>query len=379
MAFQVAYTTEIQFLIYLIPVMLGVQMAIYFYWQYFRTRTAKLRLNRVLLSFGTFTLMVITAAFCNMTDRIYGLSVGGDSLLRQFGFTLGMVSPLGFMVFIAIPEFNKIINVKAAWVLIGLSVLPIIVLLTLGSRSPFFIPTLLFTALNAYYLILFQVKLIRVSLGSIRKKLILVFIGELFALSAIPFAVTVVLSVGNNIDVKWLIGIALLLTGFVIMFVAANDFPAFLEFDWALNLRKFFIIDRNSNTFLYTHNFEKIPEDGERATMRDEIFSGGIAGLEQLIASVTGGEREEITRIDQEDSIILLEYGKVGISIIYALVVKKDLVSLRYFLQKLKEHFESFYKNILTTLEALRVGEGQERLFLSFGRIVKRLQEGEAR
>ncbi len=376
MAFQIPYIIEIQYLVYLIPVLLGVQLAIYFYLQYFRTRTAKLRLNRVLLSFGTFTLMVIFAALFNMTDRVFNLSVEADSLLRKFGFTLGLLSPFGFMVFIAIPEFNKIINVKAACVLIGLSALPIIVLFTLGSRSPLYVPTLLFTGLNAYYLIQFQVKLIRISLGSMRRKLILVFLGEFIALSAIPFAVSVVLTGGESIDVKWLIGIALLMTGFLIMFVAANNFPAFLEFDWALNLRKLFIIDQNSNAFLYTRNFEKVTQDDDRAKSRDEMFSGGITGLEQLLASVTGGEREKITRIDQEDSIILLEYGKVGISIIYALVVKKDLVSLRYFLQKLKEQFESFYKNILTNLEGLHVGEGQDRLFLSFERIVNRLQKG---
>ncbi len=370
------FATEIQFLLYLIPVMLGVQLAIYFYLQYFRTRAAKLRLNRILLSFGTFTLMVIFAALGILIDRLFGSGGGTDSLLKKLGFTLGLLSPVGFMAFIAIPEFNKIINVNAAWVLVGLGALPIVILFTLGSRSPFFPPMILFTGLNAIYLIQFQVKLIRISLGSIRKKLLLTFIGELFALSSIPFAVAVGISGESSINVMFLIGIGFLITGFLIMFVAANDFPAFLEFDWALNLRKLFIIDQNSNAFLYTRNFEKITQDDDRAKSRDEMFSGGITGLEQLLASVTGGEREKITRIDQEDSIILLEYGKVGISIIYALVVKKDLVSLRYFLQKLKEQFESFYKNILTNLEGLHVGEGQDRLFLSFERIVNRLQKG---
>ncbi len=376
MAFQTSFATEIQFLLYLIPVLLGVQLAIYFYWQYYRTRAAKLRLNRILLSFGTFTLMIIFAALGILIARVFEPGGGVDTLLRNAGFTLGLLSPLGFMIFIAIPEFNKIINVKAAWVLLGLSALPIIILLTLGTSSPLFPPMILFTGLNAYYLVQFQVKLIRISLGSIRKKLMLTFVGELFALSSIPFAVTVGLSGESSIAVTFLIGIALLTTGFLIMFIAANNFPAFLEFDWALNLRKLFIIDRNSNAFLYAHNFEKMPQKDDRSMTRDEMFSGGISGLEQLLASVTGGDREKITRIDQEDSIVLLEYSKVGIAIIYALVVKKDLASLRYFLLKLKEQFESFYKTILTSLEGLHVGEGEDRLFLSFERIVNRLQSG---
>ncbi len=370
------FATEIQFLLYLIPVILGVQLAMYFYWQHFRSRAAKLRLNRILFSFGTFTLMVIFAALCILIDRVFGLGGGGDTLLRSFGFTLGLLSPVGFMAFIAIPEFNKIINVKAARILVGLSALPIVILFTLGSKSPFFPPMILFTGLNAYYLIQFQVKLIRISLGSIRRKLRLVLIGELVALSSIPFALTVGISGVSSISTPFVIGICILTTGFLIMFVAANDFPPFLEFDWALNLRKLFIIDQNSNSILYAHNFEKVIQSDDRAKSRDEMFSGGIAGIEKLIASVTGGERERITRIDQEDSIILLEYGKVGISIIYALVVKKDLLSLRYFERRLKQQFESFFKNILTNLEGLNIGEGKDRLFLSFERIVNRLEKG---
>src|SRR5271157_1084167 len=307
MMFQTTFNVDIQLLLYLIPVTLGVQMAFYFYLQYNRARAAKVRLNRILISFGTFTLLIVFGALCLNIDRLFGPGNGADTLLRKLGYTLALLSPFGFMGFIAIPEFHRIINVKAAWILLALSTTPIIVLFVDGTHSPLFPPAIIFTALNAYYLVQFQVKMIRISLGSIRKKITLTFVGELIALSSLAFAVNVGLenAATGSIETTFFIGVGILTTGFLIMFIAANDFPPFLEFDWRSNLRRLVIFDETSNAILFTRDFESVPVSDERTAARDEIFPGGIAGIEKLVATVTGDGSKNISRIDQEGSFIL--------------------------------------------------------------------------
>ena len=56
---QIEISKELQFLAYLVPVIIGIQLALYFFFQYRKIQDITLPLNRVLLAFGSFVLFII--------------------------------------------------------------------------------------------------------------------------------------------------------------------------------------------------------------------------------------------------------------------------------------------------------------------------------
>ena len=91
---------------------------------------------------------------------------------------------------------------------------------------------------------------------------------------------------------------------------------------------------------------------------------------------LTNTQTENIYKIEQSDSLILLEYGSNLIpqltpQLTYALIVKKDLKTNHYFLRSIKYQFETFFKEILTDMDKI---EGNiELLFRSFDLILNDL------
>ena len=108
--------------------------------------------------------------------------------------------------------------------------------------------------------------------------------------------------------------------------------------------------------------------------MRDDLFSGAIDGIETMISTITSSTNRRVTEIDQGDSMILLEYGaKFPSPIIYALVVKKNLSSLRHLLKRLQGQFEAFFPEILRDLDQLSKQGPESQFFGSFDIIVNNL------
>jgi hypothetical protein len=63
----------------------------------------------------------------------------------------------------------------------------------------------------------------------------------------------------------------------------------------------------------------------------------------------------------------LLEYSSPGLSpITYALVVTKDLSSLRHFEKAIKAQFEAFFSGLLKNLDRVVKAGRPERVFQSF-------------
>jgi hypothetical protein len=363
---------ESQFLFYLIPVTIGVQLSLYFVYQYFKIQDVNLKLNRILLSFGAFTFLMVCGALFLNVQRLFG-GVATDIFYRV-GWACALASPVGFLAFIAIEEFAAIMNLKVVKLVMGLGLIPIVVVLIWGV-GPIFMGTLVFAVLSAYYIIGFQVKLIRRTLSTIRKRFLKFFIGELIALAAIPFAVMVGLGifVSPVKEIVYFIGVALLSGGFIIIFISAFDFPPFYEFEYKAALMKFFVINRQTNICLYYGNLEEMVAQLEAPlTRREEVpqsasdilFSGGIVGIGTIIDALTDTKGESIKRIQQGDSMILLEPGGILPSLTYALVVKKEMKSITHFLQALKKVFEIVFKEVLGNLDSFK--ENQELLFRSF-------------
>lgn len=364
--------SESQYLFYLIPVTIGVQLGGYFFYQYFKIKDVHLKLNRILLSFGLFTLLIILGALFLNVQRLFGGE--GTDIFSRIGWACALSSPIGYLVFIIIEEFSSIMNLKFVKIITLLGLIPIITVLIFGV-SPVFMGTLPFAVLSAYYIIGFQVKLIRRAKGNIKKRFLQFFIGELLAIAALPFAAMVGLGIlaPGTLELIYYTGVSLLTIGFVTIFISAYDFPPFYEFEWKEELLKFFVINTEDNSCIYYCNLEELIKNtntlSSLTTDGDKIFSGSIIGIDTIIRNITDAKSGQINTIQQEDSVILLDSGIYPSFITYALLVKRDLKSAHYFLKSIKKVFELLFRDILLKLET--VGDNPNLIFRSFNNLLK--------
>lgn len=369
---------EVQFLFYLGPVILGIQLTFYFFYQYYRFRDLNLRLNRILLAYGLFTLLIVLGALFIQIARNFIVDPNMELQISRIGWGLAFSSPIGISVFmIFTKELKKIINPKIVIILLILNISSIIIVfLAPSQRSPIFYVGIGFVILNGLNVFRFQILLIKRSVGKIKKKFVQFLIGMIIALISIFFAIMVGLGVlppGIN-EIVYFIGVAFLFSGLLILFISAYDFPEFYELEWRDNLSKLFIL--SNNECLYYSDLSKFIKnintfdnryDTSKLNSHDKLFSNSLVGIEKVISTITGSKKDKINKIRQEDSYILLEYGK-NQELIYALFVKKDLGSIQHLLSSIKDRFESFYGEILQNLENLK--GNKELLFGSFDSIL---------
>ncbi|MEX2684269.1 MAG: hypothetical protein Q6373_022045 [Candidatus Sigynarchaeota archaeon] len=187
---------------------------------------------------------------------------------------------------------------------------------------------------------------------------------------------------GDGIPYVIVTGILLLIAGNLVMLVAFYNFPenAFYELEWKKNVVKLVVIDRKSNACLYSCEFEDLLKpnlhSNERAKSEikesDAFLSSGLMGIDGIISEITGTKEEKIKKIKHGNFFIYLEPGTLpSIPMIFALVVKKELLSIQYFLRSILNQFETFYKDILSNLN--RMEGSAEKIFRSFDIIVKNI------
>ncbi len=379
MFFEIEVSKEIQFLGYLVPVIIGVQLAFFFFYQYYKIQDVNLPLNRILLAFGTFIIvMVLGPLFIQISRNFIEKGLLYEVIYRM-GWCIAFFSTISVSFFIIKKDFSIIINQITAKILMILNFIPVILVFLVPSiRSPIFLATISFVILNGLYIIRFQLILIKKSVGSIKKKFKLFFIGSIVSLFALIFASLVGLGVLPPIinEIIYFTGISELLIGFIIMSFSVYNFPPFYEFEWRENLSKLFIINQQNKSCLYSCNFIEQTNDYKDSNQsylynKDKFFPRGIMGIEYIITIITDTKNERINKINQGDYYIFLEYGVNQAYITYLLVVKKDLISAHHLLKSIRTQFESFFKEILLNLNNLK-GQ-QEKIFGSFDFIMTKI------
>lgn len=167
------------------------------------------------------------------------------------------------------------------------------------------------------------------------------------------------------------------LCGAIITFFGLYNFPVFFELtQWKENLIQLYIFERIHFKMLFSFYFSKInlasKSPNNLNTSEDEkqfLFSRGMIGIDQIITGLTKLNEEKINKIKQAGILILLEYGNKKMSdITYALLVKKEMQSLYYFLKDIKKQFETTYKYFLVDLSVVQGNE--EKLFSTFNNYI---------
>ncbi|MBY9014295.1 MAG: hypothetical protein KGD68_01250 [Candidatus Lokiarchaeota archaeon] len=374
---QIEYGKELQFLAYLVPVIMGIQLSIYFYTHYKKLKDEDLPLNIILLAFGSFILFIVIGPLFIQIARNFIVNESVYEIVYRIGWALTFFSTIVFSRFIILKEFSLIINLKVAKTLLILNCIPVFCVFILPSlQSPIFIGSIFFVVLNGLYIIRFQIILIQKSIGRVRAKIRFFLFGALISLVALVFATIVGLRVLPPIinEIMYFIGVLDLFIGFLIIYFSVYNFPPLYEFEWRDNLIKLFIFNPNNFKTLYHLDLVQNSHSNNYSENIDRIFSKGISGIEKIIALITNTKTERINKIQQEDFLIMFEYGNTPFSLIYALIVKKDLNSSKHLLKIVRIQFESFFKEIILNLD--NIEEDQESIFTSFNDMMEEILQG---
>lgn len=379
MFFQTEISKEIQFLIYLIPVILGIQISISFFYRYRKLKDISLPLNRILLAFGSFIFFIVIGPLLIQISRNFIADGFLDDFIYRLGWGICFTSTLSVSFFIIKKEFSSIIDLKFAKILLVLNVTSIIILSLAKIPSPLFVVSILMVALNGFYIIRFMVLLIRRSVGKIKRKFKQFFLGAMISFPSLLFATIVGLQILNPFlnQIVYFLGVSELVIGFIIMSFSVYEFPPFYEFEWRESLQKLFVIDMDNKECLFYHNFQNIEVSDTISENIDmnmkQLFPRGIVGIENLLSTITDTQSVRIEKIKKKNSYIFLEQGKKFENLTFILLLKRDLRSGNYFVKVIRNRFESFFKEILMNFEEIKVD--QNRIFSSFDQIIEIILE----
>jgi hypothetical protein len=211
---------------------------------------------------------------------------------------------------------------------------------------------LLFGFIGAQYLIQIHFKLIKVTEGKLKKKIKLILTGQILIILSMFIATIIpeLLLFQEFEDFLNTLAIQLINLSILITFPAIYRMHDFLDLDWKHDLVKLFILNQNTNEIMYSSNFSFL-EDREIIFDNDDevnkLLSGGIVGINDIIAKIIKSNRKKIYRMKQQNILILLEYGENSLDfLIFALLVRKEFEPFYIFLRRLKHNFLEIYKEL---------------------------------
>jgi len=322
----------------------------------------------------------------NFISIVIGLELAGYFLYQYNKLKIlrlmYMVIILGLIMFgfiMSSKPFHELMNPKIVYPVTISFFIPFIGLVFLDPTSTIFRYTLAPIVIGVPLIAIFQFKLIRVSSKNLKRRMILILIGEIIVFGAVILGADIpqALFFQQYKDVLYTIAIPMFVSGLFIIFLGVYKFPVFLELNWMENLLFLFIIDNKSPKQLYIHDFMEETEDldakeGMSKSEFQDLFSRGLIGIDSIIAAITDTKTSKIEEIEQGKIIVLFEQGQDSMGFItYALLVKQEISSARYFLMEVKRQFEGFFKDLLLNIDSLRGTEGL--FFSSFDIIIKNL------
>ena len=352
---------EINVIVVFLSLVVGYQLAFYFLVQYLKNRN--LKYGKLLLSYFFITSIALVSHIFQSARIFFNLE--GEA--SQFFYKISTVILMGAIVIYLILSNQKDIYTKKvryySRIIVVLLILSMVVLWIL----PFNFLTLVFffyievtlAGLNAFY---FQIILIKISRGEIRRRLNIFNIGFFFILSG--FVINSYFLRENPILDVNIVSTSLMLSGFIIVFIGVINFPAFLEFHWKENLYSLLIFDRRNLKILYNFSFKDLIKINNK-NKDNQLFSRSITGIDHILGEITHQKDEKINIIDRGDYVILLESADFPLeNITYALIAKENMHSLRYFLANVKIRFHELFREVLVRL---RLFEGkEEKIFSAF-------------
>ena len=365
----------------ILELLIGYQISFYFLYQYYKIKEEKIGLNKILLAFSLLFGLGVSGIVIRNYNSYYINDVILNNFFLYFTHIIIAVAVSSFLLIISSKSFQIIININVTRAVSIYTIVISILIFVVQIKSIQFILFIISIILGYFYLIFFHLKLINRSKGKIRKRIILIFIGEVLLISNILIGIeeTVVLIFLQHMPFITLISNFVILFALMTILLCVYKFPIFLEFNWDKNLIKLFIVNTQNFEIIYTFNFTEEIERKENTTKKpseiiesDYFFSRGIIGIKDIISGITNKKEEGIEKIRRGELLILLKNGDAPLSfVLYCLTVKKEMNSINYFLKTIKNEFQELYKNIILSFEDLQGLEN--KIFSSFDNHIKNI------
>jgi hypothetical protein len=337
------------------------QMCFYSFYKYYQIRKENLGLNKFLIAFGLLYGFGFTGIVLRAFNSYFVNELAFKNMLNNTSHILISIAAISFLLVISLKDFNSLLNVIVIRLLVVITFVLSILILVI--EDEILKNLLIFSSIliGLIFMIYFHVILIQNSTGNVKVRILIIFIGEILVVIGIIFGTEknpyLFTPAGQLLARN--VFTPLIIVAQLIIFYAFYDFPVFLEFKWQENLDRFYVIDKNKLKVIYNYNFRTNSSEIIEETSNNSLFfSKGLIGIEEIISLITRTKGDKIQKINQEDQIMIFNYGTDGLeSLIFCIIVNKDMVSMAFFLKILQTAFQNHFKSLLNDLEAI---EGKE-------------------
>ena len=361
-------------------IILDYQLAVYFLYLYRKHRKDKIGLNKFLLTFSSIFGIGATSYLFLVIGSFYINDGYLTELFVRIGVSLLQSGIIVVLLILLSKPFLTLINSRVVKILCAISSVNILYILFLYVKPIGLFPSVLIGFIGGCYFLYFQIKLVKLTSGTVHSRLLMTLIGEVIfiigmflgsGLSNIPvfFAVS---------DFYYFIGSYVVNLGLLVIIYGTFKFPGVPEFNWKNNLLKLYVIDARNFFELYSYNFNKTrnhPDEIKNHYINEEnnpINSIGVVGISDVFDEITKTYKNRVKTIKYGKFSILLEYEEDPKSqFLFVLFVDTNMKSLQLFLKNVKAQFLNSYKGLLANYDI--VDRFRDTIFSGFDVILQNI------
>ena len=361
-------------------IILGYQLAVYFLYLYRKHRKDKIGLNKFLLTFSSIFGIGATSYLFLVIGSFYINDGYLTELFVRIGVSLLQSGIIVVLLILLSKPFLTLINSRVVKIICAISSLNILYILFLYVKPIGLFPSVLIGFIGGCYFLYFQIKLVKLTSGTVHSRLLMTLIGEviiiigMFLGSGLPnipvfFAVS---------DFYYFIGSYVVNLGLLVIIYGTFKFPGVPEFNWKNNLLKLYVIDARNFFELYSYNFNKTrnyPDEIKNHYINEEnnpINSIGVVGISDVFDEITKTYKNRVKTIKYGKFSILLEYEEDPKSqFLFVLFVDTNMKSLQLFLKNVKAQFLNSYEGLLANYDI--VDRFRDTIFSGFDVILQNI------
>jgi hypothetical protein len=229
-------------------------------------------------------------------------------------------------------------DVRKNYVFTPLAGLAMFLFLIISPTSPWIYLPMAITAIIMIFPVLFIIHLYQITGGVIRRRILSLMISLVILYGGVTLNLERTQLLIDS-EAMLIVGVILIGLGMLGIFYSFLNVNLFIESDIEHTLEDLYIIDKTTMKPLFYLNISKHIE--LLSNDNQELFSGGIIGIESLFQTMSHAESNEgIYLIEQQGNYVYFEHGE---SILVVLIATEKLHSLRHYIRKIRSYWEQRY------------------------------------